>query len=195
MSEMKSAYERAMERAEKIGDASPDELMRLEAAPKGNQMAARFMKEPVLDLDAELNKYKGSGIRKQVIDGALEIFLRYLALPSATSPREVTNRAKQGILALKDNKKLVEQVFSQLDNMLNLYEQARQQAFNQLKQAFEQQAGRQVRGTGAQVGSQAGRADVTAQPQFRDEWSRKLGELNRQYERALEEQRQRLLKA
>jgi len=195
MSEMKSAYERAMERAEKIGDASPDELMRLEAAPKGNQMAARFMKEPVLDLDAELNKYKGSGIRKQVIDGALEIFLRYLALPSATSPREVTNRAKQGILVLKDNKKLVEQVFSQLDNMLNLYEQARQQAFNQLKQAFEQQAGRQVRGTGAQVGSQAGRADVTAQPQFRDEWSRKLGELNRQYERALEEQRQRLLKA
>jgi len=195
MSEMKSAYERAMERAEKIGDASPDELMRLEAAPKGNQMAARFMKEPVLDLDAELNKYKGSGIRKQVIDGALEIFLRYLALPSATSPREVTNRAKQGILVLKDNKKLVEQVFSQLDNMFNLYEQARQQAFNQLKQAFEQQAGRQVRGTGAQVGSQAGRADVTAQPQFRDEWSRKLGELNRQYERALEEQRQRLLKA
>ena len=195
MSEMKSAYERAMERAEKIGDASPDELMRLEAAPKGNQMAARFMKEPVLDLDAELNKYKGSGIRKQVIDGALEIFLRYLALPSATSSREITNRAKQGILVLKDNKKLVEQVFSQLDNMLNLYEQARQQAFNQLKQAFEQQAGRQVRGTGAQVGSQAGRADVTAQPQFRDEWSRKLGELNRQYERALEEQRQRLLKA
>ena len=195
MSEMKSAYERAMERAEKIGDASPDELMRLEAAPKGNQMAARFMKEPVLDLDAELNKYKGSGIRKQVIDGALEIFLRYLALPSATSPREVTNRAKQGILVLKDNKKLVEQIFSQLDNMFNLYEQARQQAFNQLKQAFEQQAGRQVRGTGAQVGSQAGRADVTAQPQFRDEWSRKLGELNRQYERALEEQRQRLLKA
>jgi len=195
MSDMKSAYELAMERADKIGKASPDELVLLDAAPKGNQMAARFMKEPVLDLDAELNKYKGSGIRKQVIDGALEIFLRYLALPSATSPREVTNRAKQGILVLKDNKKLVEQVFSQLDNMLNLYEQARQQAFNQLKQAFEQQAGRQVRGTGAQVGSQAGRADVTAQPQFRDEWSRKLGELNRQYERALEEQRQRLLKA
>ena len=195
MSDMKSAYELAMERADKIGKASPDELVLLDAAPKGNQMAARFMKGPVLDLDAELNKYKSSGIRKQVIDGALEIFLRYLALPSATSPREVTNRAKQGILVLKDNKKLVEQVFSQLDNMLNLYEQARQQAFNQLKQAFEQQAGRQVRGTGAQVGSQAGRADVTAQPQFRDEWSRKLGELNRQYERALEEQRQRLLKA
>ena len=195
MSDMKSAYERAMERAEKIGKASPDELMRLDAAPKGNQMAARFMKEPVLYLDAELNKYKGSGIRKQVIDGALEIFLRYLALPSATSSREMTNRAKQGILVLKDKKKLVVQIFSQLDNMFNLYEQARQQTFNQLKQGFEQQAGRQVRGTGAQVGSQAGRADVTAQLQFRDEWSRALGELNRQYEQALEEQKQRLLKA
>ena len=195
MSDMKSAYELAMERADKIGKASPDELVLLDAAPKGNQMAARFMKGPVLDLDAELNKYKSSGIRKQVIDGALEIFLRYLALPSATSSREMTNRAKQGILVIKDNKKLVEQIFSQLDNMFNLYEQARQQAFNQLKQGFEQQAGRQVRGTGAQVGSQAGRADVTAQPQFRDEWSRALGELNRQYEQALEEQKQRLLKA
>lgn len=195
MSEMKSAYERAMERAEKIGKASPDELMRLEAAPKGNEMAARYMKEPGFDLDAELDKYKGSGIRKQVIDGALEIFLRYLALPSATSSREMTNRAKQGILVLKDNKKLVEQIFSQLDNMFNLYEQARQQAFNQLKQGFEQQMAHQTRGVGGQVGSQAGRVDVTAQPQFRDEWSRVLGELNRQYERALEEQRQRLLKA
>src|SRR3989304_5348225 len=182
-----------MERADKIGKASPDELVLLDAAPKGNQMAARFMKGPVLDLDAELNKYKSSGIRKQVIDVALEIFLRYLALPSATSSREITNWAKQGILVIKDNKKLVEQIFSQLDNMLNLYEQARQQAFNQLKQGFEQEGGRQVRGTGAQVGSQAGRADVTAQPQFRDEWSRKLGELNRQYERGLEGQRQRLL--
>lgn len=195
MSEMKSAYERAMERAEKIGKASPDELMRLEAAPKGNQIAARFMKEPGFDLDAELNKYKGSGIRKQVIDGVLEIFLRYLTLPTGGMGQEAVNRAKQGILILKENKKLVEEIFSQLDNMFSYYEQARQQAVNQLKQAFEQQMAHQVRGAGGQVGSRAGRVDVTAQPQFRDEWSRVLGELNRQYERALEEQRQRLLKA
>ena len=195
MSEMKSAYERAMERAEKIGKASPDELMRLEAVPKGNQMAARFMKEPGFDLDAELDKYKGSGIRKQVLDGVLEIFLRYLTLPTGGLSLETVNRAKQGILVLKDNKKLVEQIFSQLDNMFNLYEQARQQAFNQLKQGFEQQMAHQMRGAGGQVGSRAGRVDVTAQPQFRDEWNRVLGELNRQYGRALEEQRQRLLKA
>ena len=62
---------------------------------------------------------------------------RYFCVIWPCYPRlrpRMTNRAKQGILVLKDKKKLVEQIFSQLDNMFNLYEQARQQTFNQLKQ-------------------------------------------------------------
>jgi hypothetical protein len=190
MSDMKSAYERAMERADRIGRASPEELQLMEAVSKGNQMAARFMKEPGFDLAKELDSFKNTGVMKQVVDAAMEILLRYLALPSATTSRDGITRAKQGILLLKsNNKKLVEQVFSQLDNMFNYYEQARQQAFNQLKQGFDQQPGRPTRG------APASRADVTGQAQFRDEWARVLGELDRQYEQVLEDQKQKLLKA
>lgn len=193
MSDMKSAYERAMERAEKIGKATPEELQRMQALPLGNQLAARFMKEPNFDIAAEISRYKGSPVRKQIIEGALEILLRYITLPSGPVAREVVNRAKQGILALKDNKRMVESIFGQIDNLLNYYEQARQQAVTQLKQAFDQQTG-QMRGMGGQ-GQQGARATDAAQMQFRDEVARVLGDLNRQYEQALDEQKRKILQA
>ncbi len=190
MTDMKSAFERAMEKAEKIGKATPDELKQMEAVPTGNQLAGRYMKEPDFDLAAAVDKYKGTGLRKPVIDGALEILVRYLTLTTGSVSREAVERAKKGILSLKESKKLVQDIFAQLDNLLNYYEQARQQLFNQMKQTYEQQMGQQMRPIGPQ-----GRGDVTAQPQFREEMGRRLGELNRQYEQALEEQRQRIVKA
>ncbi|MEW6034507.1 MAG: hypothetical protein AB1603_06605 [Chloroflexota bacterium] len=193
MTEMKSAYERAMERAEKLGKATPEELLRMEALPIGNRMAARFMKEPDYDLNADLMKYKGSGVRKQVIEGVLEVLLRYIVLPTGAVSRESIPRAKQGIMLVKEGKKTVEAIFAQLDTLFNYYEQARQHTFNQLKQAFEQKIGQQLRAVPGQRGPQL-RMDVTTHPQFQEEWGRALSQLNVQYEQALAEQKQRLLK-
>ena len=64
MSEMKSAWEKAMEKIEKLGKPSDEELKQLEHIPAGNRLAARFLKEENFDLDSELTKYKGTGIRK-----------------------------------------------------------------------------------------------------------------------------------
>ncbi len=192
MADMKSAFERAMERADKIGKASPEELQQIESGPIGNQMAARFMKEPAFDLALEIEKYKGNANRKQVVEGAMEIFMRYLSLPTGNVVRDTVIRAKQGILTLKADKKQVQAIFAQLDNLFNYYEQARQQTFSQIKQAIEQQMGHQMKGMGGQLGPQ-GRVDVTSQPQFREEVGRALQDLNRQYEQALQEQKQRLL--
>ncbi|MDO8473927.1 MAG: hypothetical protein Q7T05_08980 [Dehalococcoidia bacterium] len=192
MTDMKSAYERAMERADKIGKASPEELKQMEAGPAGNQIAAKYMKELGFDLATEIEKYKGSGTRKQVIEGAMEILMRYLSLPTGSLAREPINRAKQGILVLKENKKQVQGIFAQLDTLFNYYEQARQQTVTQIKQAVEQQMAQQARGTGGQMGPQ-GRVDATSQPQFREELTRSLQDLNRQYEQALQERKQRLL--
>ena len=192
MSEMKSAFERAMEKAEKIGKASPEELLRLEAIPLGNKMAARFLREPGYDFEADLTKHKGTGKRKYLMEGAVEILLRHVALPRDASSRETALRAKEGFLAVKENKKGVEAIFDQLENLFNYYEQARQQAFNQVKQAFEQQAGQQMNAMGATAGPPM-KADVTMQPQFLEEWHRVSAELDLRYEQALGEQRQRLL--
>ncbi|MBI2853626.1 MAG: hypothetical protein HYX87_01725 [Chloroflexi bacterium] len=192
MTDMKTAYEKAMEKVEKLSKATPEELARMDAVPTGNRMAARYMKELQYDIEAELAKYKGTVVRKQVIEGVQEILLRYIQLPQTTTAKDTLEKVKRGIMSIKDNKRAVEQVFSQLDNLFNYYEQARQQAFGQIKQMFEQKIGQQMRAMGG-LGPQP-KIDVTTQPQFREEWAKVLADLNSQYDQALSEQKQRLAK-
>ena len=102
MSEMKSAWEKAMEKAEKLGKPSEEELKQLEYIPTGNIVAAKFLQEEKYDLDAELTKYKGSGGRQYIIQGAQEIFMRNIALPHNDHDKKVISRAMAGIKLLKE---------------------------------------------------------------------------------------------
>jgi hypothetical protein len=45
MDEMKSAFERAMERAESLGKASEEDLKKWKYIPEGEKLAARYMKD------------------------------------------------------------------------------------------------------------------------------------------------------
>jgi len=52
MGEMKSAWEKAMEKAEKLGKPTDEELKQIEYVPAGNALAARYIQEDNVDLDA-----------------------------------------------------------------------------------------------------------------------------------------------
>ena len=56
MSEMKSAFERAMERAESLGEASEEDRNKWKYHPEGEKLAARHLKDEC-DLMAELGTY------------------------------------------------------------------------------------------------------------------------------------------
>ncbi len=193
MSEMKSAWEKAMERVEKLGKPSDDELKQLEHVPIGNRLAARYLKQENYDLDAELTKYKGTGIRKYIIQGVEEIFLRNIVLPRNEQAKQTITRAMAGIRLLKENKNQLEAIFDRINNLLTYYEQARQQTYMQFKQNFEaklqeaSQALQQQPGTAASIEAQL-------QQQFQEEWLKTSSQLDAQYEKALEEHRQQILK-
>lgn len=193
MSEMKSAWEKAMEKVEKLGKPSDEELKHLEYVPAGNKLAARYLKEQDYNLDAELTKYKGTGVRKYIIQGAEEIFLRNITLPRNEQVKQTIRRAMAGIRLLKENKNQLEAVFDRIDNLLNYYEQAHQQTYTQFRQNFEtklqeaSQALQQQPGTGVPIEAQL-------QQQFQEEWRKISSQLDAQYEKALEEHRQQILK-
>ena len=193
MSEMKSAWEKAMEKAEKLGKPTDEELKQLEHIPTGNKLAARYLGEENYNLDAELTKYKGTGIRKYVIQGAQEIFLRNITLPHNEQVKQTARRAMAGIRLLKENKNQLETVFDRINNLLGYYEQARQQSFAQFRQSFEtrlQQAGKAVQ----QQPGTAPSVEAELQQQFQEEWRRISNQLDAQYEKAIEEHRQEILK-
>jgi hypothetical protein len=192
MGEMKSAWERALEKTEGLGKLTDEELKHLEYVPTGNRLAAKYLESTAFDLDAELTKYKGTGARKHVLQGVEEIFIRNIALPYNERAKQTTKRAMAGISLLKENKKQLDAIFDRIENLINYYEQARQQTFTQFKQGFETK----IRDSGPAL-QQRGNAiplEAEIQQQFQQEWHRISSQLDAQYEKALEEHRQQILK-
>jgi hypothetical protein len=193
MGEIKTAWEKAMEKVDKLGKASEEELKRLENIPTGNAMAAKFITDENNDFESQLTKYKGSGVRQYVIQGAMEVFLRNITLPHDDRDKYRADRAMQGIKIIKENKKQVDTIFDHIKNLMSYYEQARQHSFGQFKKDFEariREAGKMLQNMPANSGN----LEAQIQQQFQDEWRRASMELDAQYEKALEEQKQQLLK-
>jgi hypothetical protein len=193
MDEMKSAWERALEKVEGMGKLTEDEAKRIEHLPAGNRLAAKYLESPDFDLDAELTKYKGTGARKHILQGAEEIFVRNITLPYHERAKQITRRAMAGIKILKENKKQLDATYELIENLLNYYEQARQQTFAQFKQDFESKlqsmaaALQQKRGNATSI-------EAELQQQFQQEWHKISSQLDAQYEKTLEEHRQQIIK-
>jgi hypothetical protein len=193
MSEMKSAWEKAMEKVEKLGKLSEEELKQLEHQPAGNKLAAKYLQETDYNLDAELTKYKGTGVRKYILQGAQEIFLRNILLPKNEHDMQATRRAMTGLRLLKENKNLVDTILDRITNLLNYYGQARQQTYLQFKKGFEAKLQETNKALQQQMGAKV-RIEPEQHPQFLEEWRRISSQLDAQYEKVLEEHKQQILK-
>jgi|WetSurMetagenome_2_1015567.scaffolds.fasta_scaffold39040_2 hypothetical protein len=186
MSDIKSAFEIAMEKVDKIGKASEEERLQWKYAPEGEKLGARFLRDDI-DLVAEINKLEPAAV-KYVTSGVLRTLTRNIAIPKSEILKKNNKRAMDGIKLLKKDKVKVENIFSQIKRLFNHYseqgEQQRRQAYQQVKAAFEakvQQALQQ------QMGSTAGmKIDVEKQPQFQEEWRKVQNQLDGQYLQLLE---------
>jgi hypothetical protein len=193
MSEMKSAWEKALEKVEKLGKLSEEELKQLEYQPAGNKLAAKYLQEMDYGLDAEMMKYKGTGVRKYILQGAQEIFLHSMVLPKNEYDMQTTRRAMSGLRLLKENKKLLDTVLDRITNLLNYYAQARQQTYLQFKKDFEAKLREHNQAMQQHLGAKAN-IEPEQHPQFIEEWRRISSQLDTQYEKALEEHKQQILK-
>jgi hypothetical protein len=193
MGEIKSAFEKAMEKVAKIGQASEEELMKWKYTPEGQRLAVEYLKEEC-NLTAELGKYKEEE-KRFVALGAEEVLLRNIGLPKNEFAKKNNKRAMEAIKALKRDKASVENVYSKIRRIFSHYEQEgeqqRRQTYEMLKQDFQskiQQAIQQQTGVPTGV-----RIDVEHQPQFQEEWRRILAQLDSQYQKLLEEYKQEIL--
>src|SRR4030066_789337 len=134
---MKSAREKAMEKVEKLGKLTEDEIKRFECVPVGNKLASRYLQDADFNLDTELTKYKGTGLRKYIAQGPQEIFLHNIILPQSERDKQLTKRAMAGLRVAKENKNQLETILDRITNLLNYYQQASQQASSQFKKGLE----------------------------------------------------------
>jgi len=193
MGEMKSAFERAMERAESLGKASEEDLRKWKYLPEGERLAAKYLKDEC-DLAAEIGRYDDN-VRQHVVEGAQGILVKNIDLPRNELAKRTNKKAMEAIKELKRDKVSVENVYTKLRRIFNHYEQEgeqqRRQAYEDLKRDVEarmQQAMEQQLGAAAPM-----KINVETQPQFQQEWRRTLAQLESQYLRLLDEYKQEIL--
>ncbi len=193
MPDIKSAREIAMEKLEKMEEATDDERLRWKLVPRGEELAVKYLKENC-NVVAELNKYQENE-KKYVVAGATDILARNIDLPRNDAARKNNRKAMDGLKLLKSDKVSVEHIYSNIRNIFNHYleqgEQQRSQAYESLKAQFEarvQQAIQQQLGPMAKA-----RVDVERQPQFQEEWRKVTRQLDSQYLQHLDEYKRELL--
>jgi putative protein kinase ArgK-like GTPase of G3E family len=194
MADIKSAYEIAMEKINKIESATAEEKMRWKFVPKGEELAAKYIKDDI-NLTAELSKYNDEE-RKYVVQGISAILTRNIDLPKNDAVKKNNRKAMDGIKLIKKDKTGVENVFSKIRYIFNHYteqgEAQKKEAYEQVKEQFTmklQQALQQQMGANARMNN----IDVERQPQFQEEWRKMLIRLDSQYVQHLNEYKRDLL--
>jgi len=193
MADIKSAQEIAMEKVEKLGEATDEERLRWKYVPEGEKLAARYLKQDC-NLVVELGQYQEEA-RRYIIEGAGDILIRNINLPQDNLAKRNNSRAMDGLKVLKSDKVSVENVYSKIRRIFSHYveqgEQQRKQAYQSLKTEFEAKVRQLMQ---QQLGSFVGiKIDVERQPQFQEEWRKIQTQLDSQYLKLLDEYKQELL--
>ena len=191
--EIKSAHQIAMEKVEKLGEATDEERLRWQYLPEGEKLAARYLKQDC-NLVVELGQYQEE-VRRYIVEGAGEILIRNINLPKDNLAKRNNSRAMDGLKILKSDKVSAENVYSKIRHIFKHYleqgEQQRKQAYQSLKTEFEAKVRELMQ---QQLGSVVGMSiDVERQPQFQEEWRKMQTQLDSQYLKLLDEYKQELL--
>ena len=189
--EMKSAYDRAMERIKNLEEPSKDDVLTWKYVPEGQKLAVRFLKEE-FNLATELGKFKDEE-RRYVAKGAEEVLLRNIVLPVHDIAKKNNKRAMDAVKAIKKDKTAVENVFTKMRRVFDHYtgegEQQRKQAYEMLKQDFQAKLQQAMRQQGIPPGT---KINIEGQPQFQEEWHLTLSQMDAQYNQLLDEYKQEI---
>lgn len=178
---IKSAREIALEKVEKLGQATEEERLSWKYQPLGETLAHKYLTDD-RNLVAELSQYQDN-VKKHVVRGATEVLIRNIDLPKNEAAKKKTKKTMDGLKLLKSDKVGVENVYSKLRYLFNHYEEQggeqRQRAFQSLKadmqaklqKALQQQVGAMI----------TGEIDVEKQPQFQQEWRKLQAQLDSAY--------------
>jgi len=189
--DMKSAYDRAMERIKDLEEPSKEEVLSWKYVPEGQKLAVRFLKEE-FNLASEMGKFKDEE-RRYVAKGAEDVLLRNIVLPVHDIAKKNNKKAMDAIKAIKKDKTAVENAFTKMRRVFDHYagegEQQRKQAYEMLKQDFQMKLQQAMRQQGIPPGT---KINIESQPQFQEEWHMTLSQMDAQYNQLLDEYKQEI---
>lgn len=190
MAEIKSALELALEKAERYGRATKEELTREQYRDQGRQLAVNFLKDGG-DLAGEISRLPDAA-KDEALAAVKEVLLRNIILPRDGELDPRMAHALEGLMLAARDKKAMARQKAELENLLQNFLQVRNNAWQQLKARFGAGIGQMQRALEAQM-RQKVKLEVEHLPQFQEEWRRFQGQLLDQFEPMLEACKERML--
>lgn len=190
MAEIKSALEKAMERAEKIGRATKEELKENLYLDEGRRLTARYIRGEDMEFTKALEQ-KPAEARPYILKGMEDTLLRNIVLPRDEAIEERVKRASQGMLTLKRNNSQARKIMAQIEEAFRQYKQTISDVRRQLRDRFEMKLGNLQKQLEGQTHMKL-KIDPEQQPQFQEEWLKISTEINAQFDAFLEQQKELL---
>ncbi|MFZ5645201.1 MAG: hypothetical protein ACOY46_16620 [Bacillota bacterium] len=180
---IKTALEKALERAAAMKEAPREEIEKMENMPRGRAIAASFLNNINFDLAGALAGIP-EGLEKYVYEGIQEVLLMNIALFPDESADDSNRRAMEGIFFIKRDKKQITELIGEVDHLLKYYRQALEQTREKFRQDFEAR-GHMGRG-------RAARGREQEMMDFREEWSNVVKQMNARFEAGLADLKERI---
>lgn len=175
--------ERAAKMCAETVETSSDETMQR----NGMRIAASYVNGENVDLMAIL-KEQDPKDQMAVRTGMIGTLLRNIMLPREDAVAESTLQGLRGIQLLSGNATDISSICSELSQILEQYNQHKEQVKQQLDQAILNQLKQKLMAQGQSIDEDL--LNPTMHPQYREELSRAFSDLNDQYNEALEQRRE-----
>jgi hypothetical protein len=189
MAEIKSALELALERTADVqGDKA--KLEAHDAKQRGMRIAGKFLDDPSIDLKAELKKEEKAA-RPAVRDGVFQVLLSQLALPAQASDLDRLQPVGKGLTSIIRENRIVEDLMSQVSQLLQQYLDNKNQLTESLRQQFEPR----MRQKEEQIAQQTGRRmklDPSTDPEFAKALNQNMQRLQSQYGAVVQQAKEQL---
>ncbi len=187
MSEIKSAFEIAMERINKMSDATDSEKLKWKFVPEGKDLAMKYLKGEASLEDGLAGR---SGEEADFIkEGIVEVLADQIILPNNDKISPQFTKALDGIVSIKEEKAMAQQVAGAINQLMDHFvtqgAEQRKQAADMLKETF---AGKlKAAATQKRLAIDTSALNVEALPQYQEEYSKVVQQINEQYQLQLNE--------
>lgn len=194
--EIKSTLEIALEKAEKLGKASKEELDWERYKEEALIYVGKFLKGELSNFNEEINKFIAGlplKFQRKALRTVVEALLKNLVLPREEYHLKEMEKILESLKKLFSDAPQLDKLFKETNRLLKEYLLQKEAIYQELERKFAASLSALERAVSQEIGAQV-KISPEAHPQFQEEWRKIKEHLDNEYERHLEYVKNILLK-